>query len=101
MMEEFNNMLYPDDLVEMVKLAISDNLKNMNAIDEFVQMTDDELIVHHFGIGMYIRNHYKLWDNKQLKKYTKNVFPTPHPDDISYIWLIKARDLMKEDNETI
>ena len=50
-------------------------------------MTEDEFLVgSHFGMGMWIRNNWKLWRGGQLADYfkTKGIF---HPDDMSGIIL--------------
>ncbi|HKQ46666.1 MAG TPA: DUF6794 domain-containing protein [Phycisphaerae bacterium] len=47
---------------------------------------DEKLIVHHFGLGLWIRNNWGLWGNSRLAKYFES-HGVHHPDDMSGIIL--------------
>ncbi len=81
-------MIFPTDLKE----TVIDILGDSQEVDKFIESTD--LFVYHFGLGMQIRNHYKLWKDKELEKYIEED-EFIHPDDISYDWMLEAQKQMK------
>ena len=51
------------------------------------EMTEDEFTAKaHFGIGMWLRNNWRLWGDSRLSKYF-NDLGIFHPDDMSGIIL--------------
>jgi hypothetical protein len=51
------------------------------------EMTEDEFTAKaHFGIGMWLRNNWRLWGDSRLSKYF-NDLGILHPDDMSGIIL--------------
>ena len=63
-------------------------LTNMSEKDKetFKDMTEDDLSVLHFGLGMYVRNNFGLWsgNDKLLKSCSADDTYSPkHPDDVS------------------
>ena len=91
------SLTYPFDLRETVILLLTDNLKNMDEIPEFIKTEGDDIIKYHHGLGTMIRNHYNLWDKKELEKYIGDSYC--HPDDTSYWFMREAQNLMKELND--
>ena len=60
--------------------------------ETFKDMTEDDLSVLHFGLGMYVRNNFGLWsgNDKLLKSYgADDTYSLKHPDDVS-MKIIKA-----------
>jgi|TARA_Y100000310_G_C20685879_1_gene818956 hypothetical protein len=49
--------------------------------------TEADTIQYHFGLGMWIRNNWKLWGGSRLTKWF-NAVGVMHPDDMSSIILI-------------
>jgi len=50
---------------------------------------DDAISSAHFGLGMWIRNNFKLWEEKsELKNWFIDNYFIDHPDDISSIILL-------------
>lgn len=90
--------LYPDDLLETVKLMITDNLKYMDALNLFASFGKDDLLSHHLDLGMDIRNHYKMWDDDNIQKYVSACTEYQHPDDLSFIWLLEAQRQLVAEN---
>jgi len=60
--------------------------KNINKEDlEMIEnMSEDELSKLHLGLGMFLRNKWKLWEGSKLSKYF-NSLGIDHPDDMSGI----------------
>jgi len=50
---------------------------------------EDSISMSHMGLGMWIRNNFKLWeDDSELKKWFIDNYFIDHPDDISSIILL-------------
>ncbi len=47
----------------------------------------DETFMHHFGLGMYLRNELGLWSGSKLTSYLREKDILMHPDDMSGIIL--------------
>ena len=62
-------MRVPIDLKDTIILILSDNLKDMSEVEKFKKCPEDDLISYHHGLGTDIRNHYKLWEDKEIEKY--------------------------------
>jgi hypothetical protein len=52
--------------------------------EEFRKKTENELIDYHFGLGMWMRNNWRLWAGSRLQKYFA-ALGVPHPESISMI----------------
>jgi len=81
----------PEDLVEVVKLLLTDNLKDFKPLDDFIKTDENDLIKYHFSLGMELRNHYSLW-TKRFED--KNGFEI-HPDDVSFEFIKYAHTQLK------
>ncbi len=51
-------------------------------LDEFKAIKDEDLVQYHFGIGMWMRNSWGLWQGSDLAKDLERRGIT-HPDDMS------------------
>ena len=51
------------------------------ALDEIKSAKKEDLIMHHFGLGTFIRNRYQLWTPQAAQ--ILNELECPHPDDAS------------------
>jgi len=94
-------MIFPSDLKETVILALSDNLKDMKGVDIFSKTSENDLIRYHMGLGMMLRNHYKLWEKKKLEKYINpddytEYFMYSNADDLSFEFIKEAQRLINE-----
>lgn len=77
--------LGPEEWPTTVEATVEDLLKHMpeSARKELAAMSEKDLPLTHFGIGLYIRNHYGLWrGNKELVRDACGE-PVCHPDDAS------------------
>lgn len=91
-------MIYPEDLKETAILLLTDDLKNMEELKNFTEIDDEfKLIDYHFGLGMALRNHYKLWVQKNLDKYLEEDEMFIGADDVSFKFMKKAQELIKMD----
>lgn len=55
-------------------------------IDKMRQNPEEEMIVHHMGLGLWMRNNWGLWRGSRLKSYFNGI-GVFHPDDMSGIIL--------------
>jgi hypothetical protein len=55
-------------------------------IAEMRQGTERDMILHHLGLGMWIRNNWRLWAGSRLATYFNNL-GIHHPEDMSGIIL--------------
>jgi hypothetical protein len=55
-------------------------------IAEIKAGTEDDMINYHFGLGMWMRNHWGLWSGSRLAAYFGEL-GIHHPDDMSSIVL--------------
>jgi len=83
--DSINGVFIPADLNDCFKEIDSfwtDSIKT-----QVRKMTEDEFTANaHFGIGMWMRNNWRLWGGSRLSKYF-NVLGIFHPDDMSCIIL--------------
>ena len=56
-------------------------------LKEFKAKKEEELIVYHRGLGMWLRNNWGLWGDSRLKLYF-NHLGVYHPDDMSQIIIV-------------
>jgi len=94
-------MTFPADLKETVILALSDNLKDMKAVEVFSKASEIELFRYHMGLGTMIRNHYKLWEKKKLEKYINpddymEYLMYSNADELSFEFMKEAQKLINE-----
>ena len=77
----------PSNLKETVKYIDDLIIPNMNLY--LKNYTEHNFVIDsHFGLGMYIRNHFELWQEKsELRKWFHYNYFLDHPDDISSIIL--------------
>jgi len=80
---------YPKDLLEVTKNMFEDK----EGILKFI--ASNELELYHFSLGMYLRNHYKLWNIKEMHKYVDKE-SWYSADEVSYKFVEKAQKLLKE-----
>ncbi len=82
-----------DDCFRQIDGFWADSIKT-----EVKKMSEDEFTVNtHFGMGMWMRNNWKLWGGSRLSKYF-NDLGVFHPDDMSGIILTSYyRYLLKLD----
>lgn len=80
---KLNKNIVPSTLDE----AVIEILSNLSEEDKKnIRNTDSSL--HHFSIGMYLRNNWSLWEeNTPIKNHFKNVYGLSHADDLSGIIL--------------
>lgn len=65
---------------------IDDILKNQlksEQIKEFQAIPEDDLIMLHHGFGMWIRNHYLLWDSENPHTDGSDAQGDKFPDQVS------------------
>ena len=72
----------PDDLKDVILNIFSEE---KGELDKFIQTENDDLIIYHHGLGTILRNHYKLWDDKNILKYSDELFTCP--DELSFEWI--------------
>ena len=83
--KEDEKPLRPDEWPTTVQATVDHLLETMpeSAKKELAAMPEKDLPLTHFGIGLYIRNHYGLWrGNKELVRDACGA-PVCHPDDAS------------------
>ena len=90
--------LYPEDLLETVKLMVTQDLKYMEALNLFASFDTDDMLTVQLNLGAEVRNHYHLWDEEIMEKYVGNCSEYQHPDDLSFIWLLEAQRQLLEEN---
>ena len=59
---------------------------NPELIKKIKESSERDLIEHHFGLGLWIRNNWQLWGESRLAKWF-NEQGIKHPDDMSGIIL--------------
>jgi len=87
----------PEDLVEVVKLLLSDDLKDFKPLNDFINTDENDLIIYHFSLGMELRNHYSLWTKKFEDEYGFKI----HPDDVSFEFIKLAHKTLNRTNNAI
>jgi hypothetical protein len=71
-----------NDCFKQMDIFWADSIKT-----QIREMTEDEFTAKaHFGIGMWLRNNWRLWGDSRLSKYF-NDLGIFHPDDMSGIIL--------------
>ena len=82
--DSYSGFLIPGDINE----AIAELHRMLPA--EFVKTmregTEDDMIIHHFGLGMWLRNNWGLWRGSILQTYFAGL-GLDHPDDMSGVIL--------------
>jgi len=96
--EYYDGIYIPKDLNDCFSQI--DKFWNDSIITEVLKMTEEEFIAtSHFGIGLWIRNNWRLWGGSRLSKYF-NELGVSHPDDMSGIILTSYyRKLNNQDIE--
>jgi len=80
---------YPKDLLEVTKNMFEDKERLL------IFIASSELVMYHFSLGMYLRNHYKLWNPKEMHKYVdKDSWYSA--DEVSYKFVEKVQKMLKE-----
>ena len=60
-------MMYHDkDLQQFIERSAEDLIRNLSEEDKAALLQNPEYADHHFGLGMYIRNHY-IYNNQELR----------------------------------
>jgi len=74
--------IIPKDLDDsLVKL---DGILSTENIEKIKDSKEEDLVQFHMGLGLWIRNSWRLWANSRLKKWF-NAKGIHHPDDMSGI----------------
>ncbi|WP_242108931.1 DUF6794 domain-containing protein [Luteimonas aquatica] len=83
--EEEDKPLGPGEWPLTVEATVTDLAKRMPepARKQLAAMSREDLAGTHFGIGLYIRNHYGLWRGNQSLLKSACDGSTCHPDDAS------------------
>lgn len=69
-----------DCFVQLKKLLKPEDINNMR------NSTEDDMIMYHLGLGMWMRNNWGLWGGSRLARWF-NAQGIKHPDDMSGIIL--------------
>ena len=69
-----------DSFVELKRMLRPD------FVAEFKETSEEDTAMHHFGLGMWMRNNWGLWRGARLAKWF-NAHGIEHPDDMSSIIL--------------
>jgi hypothetical protein len=69
-----------DCFLELKKMLPQKTLKEMQ------EKSEKDMIVYHFGLGMWLRNNWGLWGGSRLSEYF-NEIGLHHPDDMSGVIL--------------
>lgn len=77
---------------------ITDKLTESGELATFLSMSRSDMISAHMSLGMYIRNKYGLWNQKNIAKYKKQ-FPNVHPDDLSFHMMVEIQKVIKSNKE--
>ncbi len=82
-----NKFEIPNNLEETYKII--DNLDIVGKKDWLKTNEEESISISHMGLGMWIRNNFKLWEEKsELKNWFIDNYFIDHPDDISAIILM-------------
>jgi len=77
----------PNNLEETYKII--DNLDIVGKKDWLKTNEEESISISHMGLGMWVRNNFKLWEEKsELKNWFIDNYFIDHPDDISSIILM-------------
>jgi hypothetical protein len=70
-----------------VDTAVDILLANLSSedLDELRQLPEDRLIDTHFGLGMYVRNRFALWQNAELVQDACGGDYPMHEDKVSAV----------------
>lgn len=74
-------MKYPENLTEYITITLT-----KSELNDFIKTPEKDLIKYHFGLGMNLRNYYKLWKNTD--KYSDNMIIDA--DEISFEFIKKT-----------
>jgi len=92
------HMKAPSNLQEcIVQLDI---ILNASSKQEIKASTEDDFVVMaHFGLGAWMRNHWKLWGNSRLSKHFHDL-QIYHADDMSSMILTAYHRHLQENDKT-
>jgi len=76
---------FPKDLSNVVY----EYFTKENELNDF--LNSENLLKYHFNLGMYLRNHYKLWEKKFYDEYNLLI----HPDDVSSYFVEESQKILK------
>jgi len=74
-----------DEAVDMLMLAMDED--DRASIARHLAATDDKLLGSHFGVGMYLRNNWNLWEDSPISRWFIKELKICHADDMSGIIL--------------
>jgi hypothetical protein len=82
--ESPSGFLIPGDLDEA--FAELDRMLPAEIVEEMRTGTEDDMVVYHFGLGMWMRNNWGLWGGSKLEEHL-TALGLEHPDDMSAVIL--------------
>ena len=86
-----NNFEIPTNLEETYKVI--DDLEITGKSEWLSKNEEDSISISHMGLGIWIRNNFKLWEDKnELKNWFIDNYFIDHPDDISCIILSSKKE---------
>ncbi len=98
MQDSINGIYIPkdiDDCMTELDKMLDDSLKC-----EIRKMSADEFQAKaHFGLGMWMRNNYGLWQGSRLAVYIRKNCDVRHPDDMSGVILSSYYNHLTVGNE--
>lgn len=96
--EHIDGVYIPKDLgecfVELDKRLSEIDRREMQALSK-----REEMIIHHLGLGMWMRNYWVLWGGSRLQKYFADKGVT-HPEEMSTVILYHYHDWLNGRKET-
>lgn len=87
-------MFFQNEKANLPPTTIDECMEDLSKIlsstekDIFMKSSKEELITFHHGLGRWIRNTWKLWQDSELNKYMKSL-GFIHPDDMSQAIIIE------------
>lgn len=75
-----------DEMPGTVDEAVSylEEMLPAESLEQLKALAEDDLINTHFGLGMYVRNHFSLWDEEsRIVQDAKQRHGVTHADDVS------------------
>ncbi len=96
--EKIGNIYIPKDLgdcfIELDKLLSEVDKNEMKSLPK-----RDDMIRYHMGLGMWMRNNWRLWGGSRLQKYFTDR-KISHPDNMSSVILFYYHDWLTSKKET-
>lgn len=96
--EKIDDVYIPKDLgecfTELDRMLKDVDKKEMQSLPK-----RDEMIKYHLGLGMWMRNNWRLWGGSRLQKYFTDK-GIAHPDDMSSVILFYYHDWLSGRKET-